>query len=290
MTLTKSWLQKQITDLEATRDEIPFGLDEDGNNTLAALKMALAGMEAEAVYQFIYNNPYEEGYTEWLDCNENYFNGVPEDCRRILYTTPQPLTTSERAELENYRNAQQVVRSITQHFDDIALETAREIICDVNRRHEFLGGEVQLLSRIQCRVDDACRAAMLQGKAEPVTTACKLPPHVYRELVNSLRDTAVKYQGCQQLREQISETLSAVITHTPHCGNPPMIPDGWVACSERMPDVGDVVLTAKDGFVNVGEMERSGDNYRYFTSIASGRYLPATHWQPLPAAPQQEAE
>ncbi|WP_317178863.1 Lar family restriction alleviation protein [Lelliottia amnigena] len=49
MTLTKSWLQKQITDLEATRDEIPFGLDEDGNNTLAALKLALAGMEAEPV-------------------------------------------------------------------------------------------------------------------------------------------------------------------------------------------------------------------------------------------------
>lgn len=71
-------------------------------------------------------------------------------------------------------------------------------------------------------------------------------------------------------------------------GNSPVIPDGWVACSERMPDVGDVVLTAKDGFVNVGEMERSGANWRYFTSIASGRELPATHWQPLPAAPQQE--
>ncbi|GCM66279.1 hypothetical protein BvCms1414_01422 [Escherichia coli] len=64
--------------------------------------------------------------------------------------------------------------AITQYFDTIALETAREIMCDVNRRHEFLGGEVQLLSRIQCRIDDACRAAMLQG-AEHVTTACKLP-------------------------------------------------------------------------------------------------------------------
>ncbi|QIU87856.1 hypothetical protein [Yokenella regensburgei] len=72
------------------------------------------------------------------------------------------------------------------------------------------------------------RAAMLQGKAEPVSTPYKLPPHVYRELVNSLRDIAIKYQGCQQLREQISETLSAVITHTPHCGNSPVIPDGWV--------------------------------------------------------------
>ena len=52
--------------------------------------------------------------------------------------------------------------------------------------------------------------AMLQG-AEPVTTAYKLPPHIYRELVNRLRDTAVKYQGCQQLREQLSRTLQEVI-------------------------------------------------------------------------------
>ncbi|MET6624655.1 hypothetical protein WH002_21675 [Klebsiella michiganensis] len=62
-----------------------------------------------------------------------------------------------------YRHAQQpVVPDNTQHFDTIALETAEEIMCDVNRRHEFLGGEIQLLSRIQCRIDDACRAAMLQ--------------------------------------------------------------------------------------------------------------------------------
>ena len=51
---------------------------------------------------------------------------------------------------------------------------------------------------------------MLQG-AEPVTTAYKLPPHIFRELVNRLRDTAVKYQGCQQLREQLSRTLQEVI-------------------------------------------------------------------------------
>lgn len=57
---------------------------------------------------------------------------------------------------------------------------------------------------------DVCRDAMLQG-AEPVTTAYKLPPHIFRELVNRLRDTAVKYQGCQQLREQLSRTLQEVI-------------------------------------------------------------------------------
>ena len=46
---------------------------------------------------------------------------------------------------------------------------------------------------------------------EPVTTAYKLPPHIFRELVNRLRDTAVKYHGCQQSREQLSRTLQEVI-------------------------------------------------------------------------------
>lgn len=48
-TLTKQWLQQKIADMEATRDEIPFGLGEDGTNTLAALRIALASLEAEAV-------------------------------------------------------------------------------------------------------------------------------------------------------------------------------------------------------------------------------------------------
>ena len=48
-TITKQWLQQKIADMEAARDEIPFGLDEDDSNTLAALRIALASLEAEAV-------------------------------------------------------------------------------------------------------------------------------------------------------------------------------------------------------------------------------------------------
>lgn len=85
--------------------------------------------------------------------------------------------------------------AITQHFDTIALETAREIMCDVNRRQEFLGGEIQLLSRIQCRIDDACRAAMLQG-AENTESRCGNSPandtNVVKRLTITLPDTSSK--------------------------------------------------------------------------------------------------
>lgn len=109
-------------------------------------EMALAGMEAEPVSEF-----YHEARWGWYEISEG--DSVPERARIPLYRVP-PAPVS--------------VPAITKHFDEIALETAREIMCDVNRRHEFLGGEVQLLSRIQCRIDDACRAAMLQAGNSPV--------------------------------------------------------------------------------------------------------------------------
>lgn len=40
-TFGKEWLENVIQGMEECRDEIPFGLDEDGNNTLQALKIAL---------------------------------------------------------------------------------------------------------------------------------------------------------------------------------------------------------------------------------------------------------
>ncbi|WP_270588455.1 hypothetical protein [Enterobacter roggenkampii] len=48
-TITKEWLQQKIADMEAIRDDIPFGLGEDGTNTLAAMRIALASLEAEPV-------------------------------------------------------------------------------------------------------------------------------------------------------------------------------------------------------------------------------------------------
>ena len=68
---------------------------------------------------------------------------------------------------------------------------------------------------------------------------------------------------------------------------PATVPGKWIPVSERMPEIGDIVLTAMGGVVNVGEMECSAANYRFFTSVISGRELPATHWMPLPSAPKE---
>ena len=86
---------------------------------------------------------------------------------------------------------------------------------------------------------------------------------------------------------QYDSTRRRIVYTTPQLNSQAGL-GSWIKCSDRMPEVGDVVITAYQGCTNIGQMERSGKTYRYFTSIASGRELPATHWMPLPAAPEKE--
>lgn len=75
-------------------------------------------------------------------------------------------------------------------------------------------------------------------------------------------------------------------------GNSPVIPDGWVACSERMPEVGDDIIVFSDEIVMSG-ISYSKKKGFYIQALAYDDDEPVdnvTHWMPLPAAPQQEVK
>ena len=67
--------------------------------------------------------------------------------------------------------------------------------------------------------------------------------------------------------------------------NSPVIPDGWVACSERMPE-GMTDVHISNGH-DIGQGWWDGDTWQTQHDYYS---VPGdvTHWMPLPAAPQQE--
>lgn len=88
------------------------------------------------------------------------------------------------------------------------------------------------------------------------------------------------------MRQHIIDSTLAAAPQLPG-SDPATVPGKWIPVSEQMPEVGDIVLTTMGGVVNVGETECSAANCRFFTSVISGRELPATHWMPLPAAPQE---
>ncbi|ENG8678425.1 DUF551 domain-containing protein [Enterobacter hormaechei] len=127
------------------------------------------------------------------------------------------------------------------------------------------------------------RAAMLQG-AEPVTKAYKLP---FEQWLSQQTGTIDVECGCV-----MTEVFFHWLRVAYEAGNSPVIPDGWFACSERMPEEGDDMIVFTDDIV------MSGVSY----SKKKGFYLQAlgydddepvdnvTHWMPLPAAPQQEVK
>lgn len=49
VTITREWLQQTIAEFENTRDDIPFGLDDDDAKILKVLKQALASLDAKPV-------------------------------------------------------------------------------------------------------------------------------------------------------------------------------------------------------------------------------------------------
>lgn len=97
-------------------------------------------------------------------------------------------------------------------------------------------------------VEDACRAAMLHG-AEPVSQTYKL---------NELS------------------------------GNSPVTPDGWISCSERMPEeTGDIIIVS-DGIVMSGISYSRRDGF-YIAALEYDDDEPiggVTHWMPLPEPPR----
>ncbi|EFL6449048.1 DUF551 domain-containing protein [Escherichia coli] len=63
------------------------------------------------------------------------------------------------------------------------------------------------------------------------------------------------------------------------------LPDGWIKCSERMPENMDTVITSNG--IDRGQGWWDGDSWQSWNSYDS---VPdeVTHWMPLPAAPEQE--
>lgn len=93
-TLTKEWLQKTIAELEEERDATPGAVNEDAAMALAAMKLALASLEAEPVYQVF-------SFKRWRDVSEEVFEAEKKDgCQvRVLYTAP-PAPVSVPAAME----------------------------------------------------------------------------------------------------------------------------------------------------------------------------------------------
>lgn len=145
---------------------------------------------------------------------------------------------------------------------------------------------------------DNHRAAMLQG-AEPVTTdynlpvntPCKdAPEHIWLQTAGVWPENGEfsELTWCSDNQHQ-DDTL--YVRADVMIGNSPVIPDGWVACSERMPHIGVPVITCCGDVVQYAAYSWDGkewqDWYEEYDKLPASTF---THWHSRPAAPQQEVK
>ncbi|MFY7420167.1 DUF551 domain-containing protein [Enterobacter cloacae complex sp. IR5428] len=223
MTLTKEWLQQTIAELEEERDAVPGAVNEDAAMALAAMKLALASLEAEAVGEVVLGE-YDDcgchpnarvaciaadGQADW----ENFKDGTR------LYTAPPAPVVPDEATPDNIQilASTYAPRGVTYQWDSDECNAAADSW-------------------------NACRTAMLQG-AEPVSN-----------------------------RDELT--------------------DGWVACSERMPEDEQEVLTRnRMGHCFVSFFDEHSGLFFDRIDVAAAcciEHILVTHWMPLPAAPKQE--
>lgn len=109
---------------------------------------------------------------------------------------------------------------------------------------------------------NACRAAMLQGANVSHTHEGKNHPEDKLGMVNHLGDANEKV-------------------------NSPVTPDGWISCSERMPDkLIPVMVMYEDG--EMWSAMWNGNRWDDGTEYPDPHSV--THWREMPAAPKQEVK
>lgn len=172
--------------------------------------------------------------------------------------------------------------------------------------------EVQNAKRVQNALN-SCRAAMLHG-AEPVNQTYKSPQTQFKQVADLYEmqfddgrtctfhtdaQKAVQWlQACDGNRVQ--EYVKLERLQNALSGNYPVTPDGWISCSERMPEMGErqcYVLAAdfKNNYppnipntqVGVyGDWFNDG-NPTWDDGDGEDLYLKeVTHWMPLPEPPR----
>ncbi|MCM7155501.1 hypothetical protein M8O35_16765 [Enterobacter roggenkampii] len=149
--IDKEWLKQKIAYMEAARDEIPFGLDEDDSNTLAAMKLALASLEAEAVCVIDQSN---------LD----YLNSGSD-------ADVWPASRTEMGDVLLYRAAPPAPVSVPEWTNEQCLE-----FLSIAFRHAEIKGDLELDDiRLGVKMVNGSRAAMLQGADgnSPAHSGCR---------------------------------------------------------------------------------------------------------------------
>ncbi|EAA6859559.1 DUF550 domain-containing protein [Salmonella enterica subsp. enterica serovar Johannesburg] len=272
-TITKEWLQQTIAEFENTRDDIPFGLDDDDAKILIVLKRALASLERERI---------RREHAEWSDKTFGDVGPVgplKHLSKEALEAAADPSDPLEWADMQFLLWDAQRRMGISDEFITRAMIEKLEI----NKSRQWpepKDGEPRLHIKEQlapvvppaiepdyeviksilptanpdeyacCIAADiwnACRAAMLQG-AEPVSNHDELALYYLQGQKDGLEWAAQLAEANHPLTGdwlyddplELAKAIRKGPDMPGFAGSSPVTQDGWISCSERMPIIGEL--------------------------------------------------
>ncbi|EGO4574716.1 DUF551 domain-containing protein [Escherichia coli] len=298
ITITKEFTKEQLIEqakknievLRVAVERVPGAYDA----AVIHLKLAeitLASLEAEPVlYQSCTRPTWNSGvpWTEWKErsreCYEDdlRFTDTPDHagwiykCRKLYTNPPAPIA------LEAIENAIEYIRSIAFHIDED----------DYHGKHiaYFMRQALAWLEGHSCSDDRLGKADNQPVRGNQAAESNRGNewtgnPDIDNAII--MLDRIDTLESCDDDR---IEAVKAVLRRL--AGNSPVTPDGWISCSERMPDSKTAVLVAR-------EFDRKGDwRMKWATYIPGhpdandGWIIPGaswkpSHWMPLPEPPQE---
>ncbi|HFV4463240.1 TPA: DUF551 domain-containing protein [Escherichia coli] len=248
-TITKEFTKEQLQQIIET-DHVQCG------EASALARIALASLEAEP-YGYVHKAAYEQAGSCGLSGDHEAYRDS--STHIAVYTaTPAPVSVPAAMEIDD-------------DFDS-AFEHGKAVGWN------------------------AYRAAMLQ--AEPVSNSDELPLDYLQghkdglEWAAQLAEANHPQTGDWLYDDPID--LARAIRKGPDMptvqgGNSPVTPDGWISCSEQMPEETGDIIVVSDGIVMSGISYSRRDGF-YIAALEYDDDEPiggVTHWMPLPEPPQE---
>ncbi|MEE7095315.1 DUF551 domain-containing protein [Escherichia coli O10] len=170
----------------------------------------------------------------------------------------------------------------------LAIENLKQKLVECNR-YNYCADAVK-------GVEDACRAVSYsQADNQPASGNQAAESNRGNEWTgNPDIDNAIimldRIDTLENCDDDRIEAVKAVLRRL--AGNSPVTPDGWISCSDRMPEdtkmllafsQGEIVAAYWNWVVNPIDYKK----YRAFTYLSGNILNGVTHWMPLPEPPQE---
>ncbi|HDP6913913.1 TPA: DUF550 domain-containing protein [Escherichia coli] len=269
-TITKEWLQNTITSIESARDEIPFGLDEDQNNMLTALKIALASLEREQI---------RHEHAKWSDSTFGCVGPIGP----LKHLSKEALeAAAEPDDLREWADMQFLLWDAQRRagISDAEITAAMEDKLKINMERQWpepKDGEPRL------HIKEPGNSPVIPDGLSTVCAEAYQVVGVMADALGVFGDAAV-----QKVLDNLSQQKLVHRDVLPF--SLPVTPDGWISCSDRMPEdtkmllafsQGEIVAAYWNWVVNPIDYKK----YRAFTYLSGNILDDVTHWMPLPEPP-----